>query len=86
MEQQQLTAEAVAEAFGNAPGVVRGQGLCPVGRLCADHPALEPKVMDVEHYSSAFVQKVLKGLGFKVSDHSITAHRKGNCRCPKETS
>lgn len=83
--QKELTAEDVEAAFANA-GPVPGKGLCPVGTIIAEHPALEPKIMDVEHYASSFVQRVLKGLGFKVSDHTITEHRKGGCRCPKETS
>jgi hypothetical protein len=77
-----LTPEAVEAAFGTAP--MLGRGLCPTGRLIQEQPALGPKIMDVEHYSAAFVMKVLKGLGFGISDKSITKHRKGECRCPKE--
>lgn len=78
-----LTAEAIEEAFADA-GPRPSRSLCPVGNIIAGHPALEDKIMDVEHYSSKFVMTVLRRLEFKVSDHSITEHRKGECRCPKE--
>jgi hypothetical protein len=79
---KQLTAEAIEAAFA-AEGLARSNRRCRVGNIIAEHPVLEPKIMDVEHYSSLQVARVLKALGLgPVSDHVIGKHRRGICICP----
>ena len=81
---KELTAEDIEAAFATA-SVARSNRLCSVGNLIKEHPALEPKIMDVEHYSAKFVSKVLRGLGVSTAaDSTITRHRKGECICPPQ--
>lgn len=83
---QQLTAEAIEAAF-DAITTPRSQKKCEVGNVIEAYPALEAKIMDVEHYSARTVSRVLRGLGVSTAaDSTVQKHRKGDCRCPKETT
>jgi hypothetical protein len=83
---KELTPEAIEAAFTSRERA-RNLKKCTVGNLMEEYPALAPKIMDVEHYSAAFVSKVLRNLGVSsAADSTITRHRKGDCICPKETS
>ena len=82
---KQLTAEDIEAAFENATPK-RSRRLCRVGAIIHEYPVLEPRIMDVEHYSAKTIVRVLKNLGLgAVADTSVTKHRKGDCCCPKET-
>lgn len=84
MTEKPLTAEDIEAAFAEV-GAARSRKKCTIGNLIEQYPALEPKIMDVEHYSDRFVSKVLKHLGVSNSaDSTIAKHRKGDCCCPKE--
>lgn len=74
-----LTEAAIAAAFDEATS--KAPGLCRLGTILRDHPALQPKVMDVTRYDGATVSRVLKGLGLPVSRDVVNKHRKGNCVC-----
>lgn len=76
---EQLSAEAIEAAF--AAATEKPPGLCRLGAILKDHPALEPKVMDVARYDGATVSRVLKGLGLSVSRDVVNKHRKDNCVC-----
>lgn len=77
-----LTAEDIEAAFA---AVAPKSRLCRVGQIIADNPALGARIMDVEHYSSKTISKVLKHLGFgSVADSTVTNHRRDTCMCPKE--
>ena len=81
---KELTAEDIEAAFATQ-GVARSKRLCTIGNLIKEHPVLEPKIMDVEHYSAKFVSAVLRNLGVSTAaDSTITRHRKGECICPRE--
>lgn len=81
-----LTAEDIEAAFA-AEGPQRNRKKCSVGQVCEEYPALADRIMDVEHYSSKTISKVLRNLGVSTAaDTTVTKHRKGECCCPKETS
>jgi hypothetical protein len=86
MTKKALTAEDIDAAF-NAVTVPRSQKKCAIGNLIEEYPGLESKIMDVEHYSGATISQVLRRLGVSnTADTTVNKHRKGLCRCPKETS
>jgi hypothetical protein len=78
----ELTPEAIEAAFA-APGIAKSSKLCKVGNLIAEHPALGPRIMDVEHFGAKTVSRIMAGLGLPVSDHAIREHRRNDCCCPK---
>lgn len=83
---QELTAEDIEAAFA-AAGPQRHLKKCAVGQVIEEYPALADRIMDVEHYSAKTISKVLRNLGVSTAaDTTVTKHRKGECRCPKETS
>jgi hypothetical protein len=76
---KELTAEDIEAAFTSA--TARTPGLCKLGVVLREHPALAPKVMAVEQYDATTVARVLKGLDLPVSRDIVTKHRKGTCVC-----
>lgn len=55
--------------------------ICKLGKVLAENPALQPRVMDISKFDSLTVYRVLKGLGFQVSSEVVNKHRKGSCSC-----
>jgi hypothetical protein len=76
---KELTAEAIEAAFAEA--AAKPPGLCRLGVILKEHPALTPKVMDVASYDGATISRVLKGLGLPVSRDVVNRHRKETCVC-----
>lgn len=80
-----LTSEEIAAAFEGQDGQSRA-GLCLVGAVIQEYPVLEDKIMDNARYSAPTIVRVLKNLGLPpLSASTVNNHRKGTCRCPKET-
>lgn len=72
-----ITEAEIEAAFAGAEKA----GLCRLGTILKEHPALEPRVMDVVRYDGSTVSRVLKGLGLTVSRDVVNKHRRGLCAC-----